>query len=685
MALVLKDRVKETSTTAGTGTLTLGGAVVGYQTFNAAIASGSTVYYTIQNTAAGYDTEWEVGVGTFTSPNQLARNTVFSSSNSGSLVTFSASPKLQVFITQPAEEAVYLNQATGLVEIGGNGTNTVSFTNINSTNVTATTGSFTNVSGNGVALTAINASNISSGTLSATYGGTGSANLTANNVILGNGASTVKVVAPGTSGNVLTSNGSSWVSQAAGGAGAGTITRTDFTATASQTVFTVSYSVGLIDVYRNGVKLATTDFTATNGTSFTLATGANAGDVIQAEVFSSLNIYSTITADTFSGNAVQTTFTMSVSPYSTASVLVAVSGVVQEPSTYTVSTNTLTFSAAPPTGTNNISVRYLGVAAASAGNASYDTATTSTGYFAISAGTTAQRPGSPTNGMIRYNTSLNQSEAYQNGAWVQYAGAYSIEYLLVAGGAGGGGTFSTGGYVGGGGGGAGGYISQSATVISGVSNAIIIGAGGAGGSASASPTNGSAGVNSTFLTSTATGGGGGGNGGATVNGLSGGSGGGGSGYTSTGGAGTSGQGNTGGNGSGSATFNAGGGGGASAVGSNGSVTGGAGGAGLNWQSLGTFYAGGGGGGSYLSTGGAGGSGGGGTGGNTASLGASGTANTGGGGGGVGGNNPSGTTGAGGSGITIIRYLGSQRGTGGTVTSAGGYTYHTFTASGTFTA
>jgi hypothetical protein len=81
-------------------------------------------------------------------------------------------------------------------------------------------------------------------------------------------------------------------------------------------------------------------------------------------VFSSLNIYSVITADTFSGNAVQTTFTMSVSPYDAASTLVAVSGVVQAPSTYTISTNTLTFSEAPPTGSNNISVRYLGVAAA---------------------------------------------------------------------------------------------------------------------------------------------------------------------------------------------------------------------------------------------------------------------------------------------------------------------------------
>jgi hypothetical protein len=139
MALILKDRVKETSSSSGTGNIALGGAFPGYQTFNAAIASGSTVYYTIHNLTAGVDNEWEVGLGTFTSPATLARTTVLSSST-GSLVNFTAGASgLEVFITQPAEEAVYLNQATGKVEIGGNGTNVVTFTEINTTNLTANT------------------------------------------------------------------------------------------------------------------------------------------------------------------------------------------------------------------------------------------------------------------------------------------------------------------------------------------------------------------------------------------------------------------------------------------------------------------------------------------------------------------------------------------------------------------
>ena len=146
MALILKDRVKESSSSSGTGSITLGGAFPGYQTFNAAIATGSTVYYTIHNLTAGDDDEWEVGVGTFTSPATLSRDTVLSSSAGAPTKTnFTAGASgLEVFVTQPAEEAVYLNNATGKVEIGGNGTNTVTFTNINTTNLTATTVTLTN-------------------------------------------------------------------------------------------------------------------------------------------------------------------------------------------------------------------------------------------------------------------------------------------------------------------------------------------------------------------------------------------------------------------------------------------------------------------------------------------------------------------------------------------------------------
>ena len=103
MALVLADRVRETTTTVGTGTVTLAGAVTGFQSF-AVVGNGNTTYYTI----AGQGTaEWEVGIGTYTSVGTtLARTTVLASSNAGSLVTFSAGTK-DVFVTYPAGRSVY--------------------------------------------------------------------------------------------------------------------------------------------------------------------------------------------------------------------------------------------------------------------------------------------------------------------------------------------------------------------------------------------------------------------------------------------------------------------------------------------------------------------------------------------------------------------------------------------------
>jgi hypothetical protein len=109
MALVLADRVKETTTTAGTGTITLAGASTGYQSFSV-IGDGNTTYYTI----AGQGTsEWEVGIGTYTSSGTtLSRDTVLASSNAGALVTFSAGTK-DVFVTQPAEVTVVSSNNSG--------------------------------------------------------------------------------------------------------------------------------------------------------------------------------------------------------------------------------------------------------------------------------------------------------------------------------------------------------------------------------------------------------------------------------------------------------------------------------------------------------------------------------------------------------------------------------------------
>jgi len=173
MALQLKDRVLETASAPGTGTVTLLGASLGYQSFNTALTSGSTTYYTIADLGGA---NWEVGVGTFTSPNQLTRDTILSSSNAGSAVNFSSGTQ-NVFVTYPAEQSVNLNASGNVSPLG----------------------------------------TIASGTWNATaigaaYGGTGQTSLTLNNVVLGNGTSAVQFVAPGTSGNVLTSDGTTWAS-----------------------------------------------------------------------------------------------------------------------------------------------------------------------------------------------------------------------------------------------------------------------------------------------------------------------------------------------------------------------------------------------------------------------------------------------------------------------------------------
>ena len=104
MALVINDRVKETSTTTGTGTFSLAGAETGFETFVAGVGDTNTTYYAISHD--GTD-EWEVGVGTVTdaATDTLSRDTIISSSNSDAAVNFTAGGKT-VFCTLPAKKTI---------------------------------------------------------------------------------------------------------------------------------------------------------------------------------------------------------------------------------------------------------------------------------------------------------------------------------------------------------------------------------------------------------------------------------------------------------------------------------------------------------------------------------------------------------------------------------------------------
>ena len=228
MALVVADRVKETTTTTGTGAITLAGAETNFVTFSSALSNGDTTYYAIIDDT---NNAFEVGLGTFSSGgNSITRTTVLASSNSGSAVNLSAGTK-EVFVNYPAGKAVFLD-ASGDANFAG------------AVNVTSTSA------------------------LKLPVGTTGQRPTPAQGQIRYNS----------TTSGFEGYNGSAWGSIGAQFA----YTRTSATATSGQTTFSATYTVGYVDVYLNGAKLVVgTDVTATNGSSVVLASGATTGDSVE--------------------------------------------------------------------------------------------------------------------------------------------------------------------------------------------------------------------------------------------------------------------------------------------------------------------------------------------------------------------------------------------------------------------
>lgn len=200
MPLVLKDRVKETTTTTSTGTYTLAGAVTGYQSFSV-IGDTNTTYYTVTN-----GTDWEVGIGTYTaSGTTLSRDTILESSNSGNAVNWGAGSK-DVFVTYPAERSMYVDgtaitpattarlafanlaQGTALSVLGVTGNATAD----NASIVAGTDHQVLRRSGTSVAFGAVNLAQTAAttGTLPTSRGGTGTTSTTGSGSVVFSGSPT---------------------------------------------------------------------------------------------------------------------------------------------------------------------------------------------------------------------------------------------------------------------------------------------------------------------------------------------------------------------------------------------------------------------------------------------------------------------------------------------------------------
>src|SRR5210317_847283 len=222
MALVINDRVKQTSTTTGTGTFDLTGTISGFESFVAGIGNSNTTYYSIVNENG----EFEVGLGTVTdaATDTLSRDTIISSSNSDSAVNFGAGTK-NVFCTLPASEAVILDSSGNIVANNGSNLTNLNADNLASGTVPDARFPATLPAASGVNLTALNASNVASGTLSSdrlptvptTKGGTGLTAIgTANQVLAVNSGGTALEyqtisadITGVTAGNGLTGGGTS--------------------------------------------------------------------------------------------------------------------------------------------------------------------------------------------------------------------------------------------------------------------------------------------------------------------------------------------------------------------------------------------------------------------------------------------------------------------------------------------
>ena len=318
MALVVKDRVRVSSITAGTGTITLGAAITGFQDFSV-IGNGNTTFYTIVDPTTG---DWEVGIGTYSSTGPtLARNTILESSTGGTAVSFLSNPK-DVFVTYPAERSVYtdgtaispatasrlgftnLTQGSALSVLGVTGNATADVASI----AAATDHQVMRRSGTAVAFgaVALNQSAAVTGTLPIASGGTGLTTTPVNGALdIGNGTGFTRTTLTAGTGVTVT-NGVGSISIAA--VNNGTVTSV---ASGNGMNFTTITGSGT-------VTMGTPSTLTTSTTNATTAT-SHTHEITTA----SANTFNTIVARNASGNFSAGTITASLSGNASTATLAA--------------------------------------------------------------------------------------------------------------------------------------------------------------------------------------------------------------------------------------------------------------------------------------------------------------------------------------------------------------------------
>ena len=370
MAFVLNDRVKETTTTTGTGTINLGGAATGFEPFVAGIGNSNVTDYCI----AGQGTaEFEVGIGTVTdaSPDTLSRTTILSSSNSDSAVDFSAGTK-DVFCTLPASKTIR-ELDTALNVPTGTTAQRASSPAAGDLRFNTTSSKFEGYSGSA-------------------WGNVGEGNFLVTNIFAGDGSDTTFTISNAVSGEQQLMVFIDGVFQAHDTYTVSGTTVTFSTAPANGRVITIysalnnvqgsnmvlatmtgdnsdtTLALGVTPTSENAVQVyidgtyQNKDTYSISGQTLTFSTAPPTGTAVEAITHTITDISaaaSNILVDEFTGDGSDTTFTLSAAPTNENNTQVFVGGVYQEKATYSISNAVLTFTAAPA---NGVSIEVVSIA-----------------------------------------------------------------------------------------------------------------------------------------------------------------------------------------------------------------------------------------------------------------------------------------------------------------------------------